>query len=128
MASADNFGLEARNAEEGVRWLNEYAAKNKLKFNARLADHSLETVRFGAFRLVSWEGDWSVARNAFKKASGKLGIKAIESGYHEKKDLISAFLGGGSEYGKVYSSGRLVGNIELVKKSGRWIAKSESFA
>lgn len=128
MAGADNFGLEARKADEAVEWLNEYAGKNKLKLKARLTRDSLETVRFGNFRLVSWDGEWATARNAFKKVSGKLNIKVIESGYHEKQDLLTAFLGGGSEYAKVYSSGRLVGNIQLEKKSGRWVAKSESFA
>jgi hypothetical protein len=34
---------------------------------------------------------------------------------------------GGSEYAKIYSSGKLVGKLELDKRSGRWIAKSESY-
>jgi hypothetical protein len=36
--------------------------------------------------------------------------------------------GSSSEFGKVYSSGKLVGQIETVKRSGRWTAKAESFA
>lgn len=88
----------------------------------------MQTTRFGTFELISWTGDWSVARSLIKKASGKVGAKVIESGYHEKRDLLEAMFGSPSEFGKVYSNGKLVGQIEMVKKSGRWASKAESFA
>lgn len=128
MASADNFGVERTSAEKAIEWMNAYAVKNKLKFQARLGGNSIQTVKFGDFQLFSWNGEWSTARNIIKKVSGKLNIKTIESGYHEKRDLLSAMFGASSEYAKVYSSGRLAGNLELVKKSGRWTAHAESFA
>lgn len=108
--------------------MNSYTANNKLKFEARLGQSSFETVKFGGFQLFSWNGEWSTARNVVKKVSGKLNIKTFESGFHEKRGLLSAMLGASSEYAKVYSSGRLAGNLRLVKKSGRWIAQAESFA
>ena len=128
MAGADNFALEESKAAEAIEWMNSYAKKNSLKFEAKLSGHSMQTVKFGNFRLFSWKGDWSSARNIAKKVSGKLGIKTIESGFHEDRDLLSAMFGGGSEFAKVYSSGRLVGNVELVRKSGRWATRAESFA
>ena len=128
MASADNFGLEQGKAEKAIEWMNAYANANNLKFEARLAGQTVQTVKFGSFQLFSWTGDWSTARKIIKKVSGKHGIKSIESGFHEKRDLLSAMFGASSEYAKVYASGRLVGNLELVKKSGRWTPQAESFA
>ena len=128
MAGADNFGLEEAKAKDAIEWIKAYTKKNDLKFDARLADQYVRTLKFGSFQLFTWSGEWSTARNIIKKVSGKLGIKTIESGFHEKRDLLSAMFGASSEYAKVYSSGRLVGNLELVKKSGHWAPKAESFA
>jgi hypothetical protein len=127
LAGADNFAVEESRAAEAIEWMNSYAKTNELKFQATLAGHSIQTVKFGSFQLYNWKGEWSTARNIARKASAKLHIKTIESGFHEKRDLFSAMLGGGSEFAKVYSKGRLVGNIQLVRKSGRWTAKAESF-
>jgi hypothetical protein len=126
MAGADNFGVEDSKAGAAIEWMNAFAKKNNQKFEARAVGYSLQTVKFGSFAVISWDGEWSLARNAIRKASGKLNAKVIESGYHERRSLLAAMLGG-SEYAKVYSSGKLVGKIELDKKSGRWIAKSESY-
>jgi hypothetical protein len=128
MAGADNFGLEEGKAQKAIEWMNAYAKRNDLKFEARPAGGALQTIRFGTFQFFAWNGDWSSARNIVRKASAKLAIKVVESGYHEKQGLLYAMLGTASEYAKVYSSGRLVGNLELVKKSGQWMAKAEGFA
>jgi hypothetical protein len=128
LAGADNFAVERGKAEKALEWMNAYAKKNNLKFEARLASDSIETIKFGSFQFFSWSGEWSTARNVVKKVSGKLGIKTIESGFHEKRDLLSAMLGARSEFAKVYSAGRLAGKIEMVKKSGHWTARAESFA
>ena len=88
----------------------------------------MQTTKFGSFQMIAWSGDWSAARSIIQKASSKMRTKVIESGYHEKRDLLSAMLGNSSEYGKVYSNGNLVGQIETVKKSGKWTSKAESFA
>lgn len=126
MARADNFAVEHGKAKEVVEWINEYARQNDHKFEAELADSHLHTVRFGKFQMMTWKGDWSSARTIMKKASHKTKSKVIEAGFHEQRDLISAFFGGGTEYAKVYSSGKVVGHIELESKEGKWLAKSEA--
>ena len=128
LAGSDSFAVEQGKAEQIVEWINEHAKKNDQKFQAKLSGYTMETVKFGIFEMISWSGDWSVARGIMQKASSKVRAKVIESGYHEKRDLISAMFGSPSEFGKVYSNGKLVGQIETVKKMGKWTAKAESFA
>ena len=124
MAGSDSFGVEYSKADRAIGWMNEYAKKNKQKFESQKLGYSIETIRFGKFEVVSWEGDWNTARSVFKKASSKLNAKVLESGYHEKRALLTAMMGG-AEHAKVYSGGRLVGQIELVSNSGKWQAKTE---
>lgn len=128
MAGADSFAVEQGRGGEAVAWMNEYAKKNRMKFEARLLEgHTMQTAKFGGFDMISWKGDWPAARSIIKKASGKLRIKTLESGYHEKTDLLMSMFGAGSEFAKVYSNGNLVGQIEMTKKSGKWVARSEAF-
>lgn len=126
MGGADSFAVEQGKGEQAVAWMNEYAKKNKLKFEAKVQGYSMQSVKFGGFELILWKGDWSAARNVIKKVSGKLRIKTIESGYHEKKDLLSSMFGS-SEFGKVYSGGNIVGQVELTSKKGKWMVKVESY-
>jgi hypothetical protein len=129
MASADSFAVEQGKGEQAVAWMNEYAKKNKMNFEAKLRGNAvLQTTKFGGFEMISWKGDWPAARNIIKRASGKLRIKALESGYHEKTDLLVSMFGAGSEFAKVYSGGNLVGQVEMTSKSGKWIVKSEVFS
>jgi hypothetical protein len=127
LAGADSFAIEHRKAQEAVEWMNAYAKKNKHKFACKLTGYSMSTVKFGSFEMITWSGDWYAARNIIQKASKQLRAKVIESGYHEKRDLLSAMFGASSEYGKVYSNGKLVGQIEMNKKAGRWVPKAESY-
>ena len=127
LAGADSFAVEDQKAQRAIEWINEYAKKNNQNFECNLAGYSLQTVKFGSFEMITWTGDWSAARSIIQKASKQLRAKVIESGYHEKRALLSAMLGSSSEYGKVYSNGKLVGQIEMIKKAGRWIAKTESY-
>ena len=127
LAGADSFAVEYRKAQQAIEWINAHAKKDNHKFECKLSGYSLQTAKFGNFEMITWIGDWSIARNIFQKASKQLRAKVIESGYHEKRDLLSAMFGSSSEYGKVYSNGKLVGQIEMNKKAGRWIAKAESY-
>jgi hypothetical protein len=127
LAGADSFAVEGRKVQEAIKWMNDYAKKNNHNFKANLAGYSMQTVKFGTFELITWSGDWSTARNIVKKASKQLRAKVIESGYHEKQGLLSAMFGSSSEYGKVYSNGKFVGQIEMDRKAGRWVARSESY-
>lgn len=130
MASADSFAIEQGKGEKAVAWMNEYAKKNGIKFEAKLKNqgHTMSTVKFGSFEFISWKGEWPAARNLIKRVSGKLGAKTLESGYHEKGDLITSMFGSSSEFAKVYSNGHLVGQVQMSLKEGRWVVKNEVFS
>ena len=125
LANSNNFAIEKGKSEIAIRWINEFITKNNKSFKISISKHSLNTLNFGNFELIEWEGDWSIARNIFKKVSSKLNIKVIESGYHRKGNIIEAFFGMSKEYGKVYSGGKVIGTIVFAKKSGKWIAEKE---
>ncbi len=127
MAGADSFAVEHKKAQQAIEWINAYAKKSNHKFECSLTGYSMQTVKFGSFQMMKWSGEWSAARDIIQKASKQLRAKVIESGYHEKRALLSAMFGSSSEYGKVYSNGKLVGQIEMNKKAGMWIAKTESY-
>jgi hypothetical protein len=125
LANSNNFAIEKEKSVNAINWIKEYITKNNKSFKISISKYSLNTLNFGNFDLVEWEGDWPIARNIFKKASSKLNIKVIESGYHKKGNIIEAFFGMSTEYGKVYSGGNYIGTIVFAKKSGKWIAKNE---
>jgi hypothetical protein len=127
LATADNFALEERKAEEAIQWMNSYALENDKKFEATLEGYILTTIKFGNFQIISWKGEWSVARNLIKKTSNKLNMKVIESGYHKKDSFFLSLIGANKEIAKVYNKGNLIGNLILGKKSGKWVAKEERF-
>lgn len=125
MARSDNFAIERSKAEKAINWMNTYADTKNKKFNAKLVGYNLSTVNFGTFEVISWEGDWSAARDIIVKVSSKLNMKIVEAGYHSKSNILDSFLGLGKEYAKVYSGGVLKGNIVLGRKRGKIIADSE---
>jgi hypothetical protein len=125
LASADNFAVEERNALNAIEWMNSYAIKNNKKFRAKLEGYVLSTINFGNFEVISWNGDWSVARSIVIRTSKKLNIKVIESGYHQKGNLLQSIFMGGREFAKVYSGGHIIGNIVLHLDSGKWTVKTE---
>ena len=125
MTSANNFALEQGKSAKAIEWMNSYAKMKNRKLEIRSENYSLSTLKFGNFDAISWNGDWSAARLIIVKASSKLNMKVIEAGYHKKGSLISSLLGISDEIAKVYSGGKLVGNIILKSKSGKWIVKSE---
>jgi hypothetical protein len=125
LTSANNFALEQGKSAKAIDWMNSYAKMKNRKLEIRSENYSLSTLKFGNFEAISWNGDWSAARLIIVKASSKLNMKVIEAGYHKKGSLLSSLLGGSDEIAKVYSGGKLVGNIVLKSKSGKWIVKSE---
>jgi hypothetical protein len=125
LTSANNFALEQGKSAKAIDWMNSYAKMKNRKLEIRPENYSLSTLKFGNFDAISWNGDWSAARLIIVKASSKLNMKVIEAGYHKKGSLISSLLGVSDEIAKVYSGGKLVGNIVLKSKSGKWIVKSE---
>ncbi|MGH9978844.1 MAG: hypothetical protein ACRD8Z_23870 [Nitrososphaeraceae archaeon] len=126
MASADNFAIEERNAAKAIEWMNSYASKNHKKFETKLEGYILSTTNFGNFEVISWNGDWSTARSIIIRVSKKLNLRVIESGYHQKGDFLRSLFLVSKEFAKVYSDGRLIGNIVLSMASGKWTVESET--
>ena len=87
--------------------MNFYAKKSNKRFEAKLQGYLLSTIKFGSFEVISWKGDWSSARQCHVKSKHKLKIKVLESGYHEKGNLLSSFFGVSVEFAKIYRNGNL---------------------
>jgi hypothetical protein len=125
MAGSDNFGVENGMGHRAVEWMNSYSKEKKMEFKAKLEGYQISSKNFGDFEIISWRGNWSDARKIIIKASTKLSMKVIESGYHQKDNLLISFFGFGKEFGKVYKKGNYIGTIGLGMRSGKWYIKSE---
>jgi hypothetical protein len=125
MAGSDNFGVENGMGHRAVEWMNSYSKEKKMEFKAKLEGYQILSKNFGDFEIISWRGNWSDARKIIIKASTKLSMKVIESGYHQKDNLLISFFGFGKEFGKVYKKGNYIGTIVLGTRSGKWYIKSE---
>ena len=120
MASTDNFGVEAGMGNRAIDWMNVYSKEKNMHFSARLEEYQISTKNFGNFDIFSWNGDWSDARKIIIKSSSKLSMKVIESGYHEKDNLLPSFFGLGKEFAKVYKKGNYIGEVVLGMRSVKW--------
>jgi hypothetical protein len=120
LAGADNFAVEQGMGERAVDWMNSFSVKSNMNFECVLRGYSIPTIHFGTFEVLSWKGEWSDARKIIVKASHKLSMKVIESGYHQKDNILMSLIGAGKEYAKVYRKGSFIGTIVLGKKSGHW--------
>jgi hypothetical protein len=125
LAGTDNFGVEDGMGHRAIEWMNSYSSEKKMDFKARLEGYLISSKNFGNFEIVSWSGNWSDARKIIIKSSSKLSMKVIESGYHQKDNLLLSFFGIGKEFGKVYKKGNYIGAIVLGMRSGKWYIKSE---
>jgi hypothetical protein len=125
LAGTDNFGVEDGMGHRAIEWMNSYSREKKMDFKARLEGYQISSRNFGNFEIISWSGSWSDARKMIIKSSSKLSMKVIESGYHQKDNLLLSFFGIGKEFGKVYKKGNYIGAIVLGMSSGKWYIKSE---
>ena len=125
MAGTDNFGVEDGMGHRATVWMNSYSKEKKMDFKARLEGYQISSKNFGNFEIISWSGNWSDARKIIIKSSSKLSMKVIESGYHQKDNLLLSFFGLGKEFAKVYKKGNYIGAIVLGMRSGKWYVKSE---
>jgi hypothetical protein len=125
LAGTDNFGVEKGMGHRAIEWMNSYSQEKKKEFEARLEGYQISSKNFGDFEIISWNGNWSDARKIIIKASTKLSMKVIESGYHQKDNLFLSFFGIGKEFAKVYKKGNYIGTIVLGMRSGKWYIKSE---
>jgi len=125
LTSSNIFAIEKKKSEKALNWMNSYAQSHNKKFVSKILDYDITTLHFGNFQTISWEGNWSDAREILKKASDKLNMKVIETGYRQKGGILYSLVGLSKEYGKVYSDGNLIGNVSLNVKSGKWVVKNE---
>jgi len=125
LAGTDNFGVESGMGHRAIEWMNSYSKEKKMDFKAQLEGYQISSKNFGDFEIISWRGNWSDARKIIIKSSSKLSMKVIESGYHQKDNLLLSFFGIGKEFGKVYKKGNYIGAIVLGMRSGKWYVKSE---
>jgi len=125
MKDSETFAVESGYGSKIIKWLNEEAKENNLKYEARLYDHTLITQNFGSFEMFSWIGDVRVARKMILKASKRFKVKVIEGGYKTKERILHTKK---SDYGIVRRGDKVIGHIELVaSRFGRekWKIKSE---
>jgi hypothetical protein len=125
LAGTDNFGVEDGMGHRATEWMNSYSKEKKMDFKARLEGYQISSKNFGNFEILSWSGNWTDARKIIIKSSSKLSMKVIESGYHQKDNLLLSFFGLGKEFAKVYKKGNYIGAIVLGMRSGKWYVKSE---
>ena len=125
MASSETYGVEKGYGKIAVKWMNEQAKKDGLKFEARLYGHEISTKNFGDFEMFSWMGDNKVARSLIIKASNRFKIKAIEGGYKAKVIMLKLDR---TDYAMVRKGERIIGHIEFSSSritGDKWQPKLE---
>ena len=125
MKDSETFGIEKGYGEKVVKWLNEQAQVQNLKFEARLYGYDLETENFGTFEMFSWIGDVKNARKLIVRASKRFKIKVIEGGWKTKERIFHTKK---SDYGMVRKGDKIIGHLELeASRFGRdhWKIKKE---
>lgn len=123
-SDSETFGIEKGHGSEAVRWLNEEAKKDGLRFEARLYGHEVTTQNFGVFELFSWIGDIQVARRLTIKVSKRFKIKVIEGGYKTKEKTIDFRR---HDYGMVRKGDKVIGHVALSasRLGGDWQVEQE---
>ena len=125
MRDSETFGIEKDHGNEVITWLNEQAAKQKIKLEARLYGYTISTKNFGDFEMFSWIGEVQNARKLIIKASKRFKIKIIEGGYKPKEKVfrMKKF-----DYAKVKRGEKTIGQIEFVASrfgKGHWEIQNE---
>ena len=110
---------------KAVEWMNSFSNKNNNSFNCELRDIPFRLFILEILKSYHWKGNWSDARKIIVKASGRLNMKVIEAGYHQKDNILLSLIGSSKEHAKVYKKGIFAAILVLGRKSGRWIVKSE---
>ena len=110
MKDSETFGIEKGHGEKVVKWLNEQAQVQSLKFEARLYGYDLETDNFGTFEMFSWIGDVKNARKLIVRASKRFKIKVIEGGWKTKERIFHTKK---SDYAMVRKGDRIIGHLQL---------------
>lgn len=125
MGSSETFAVEKGYGKDAIKWMNEQAKKERLKFEARLYGHEISTKNFGEFEMFSWMGDTKVARSLIIKASNRFKIKVIEGGYKARVIMLKL---DSTDYAMVRKGERIIGHIEFFSSritGSRWQVKLE---
>ena len=125
MKDSETFGIEKGHGEKVVKWLNEQAQVQSLKFEARLYGYDLETDNFGTFEMFSWMGDVKNARRLIVRASKRFKIKVIEGGWKTKERIFHTKK---SDYAMVRKGDKIIGHLEFEASlfgRGDWKIKQE---
>lgn len=125
MASSETFGVEKGYGKVAVKWMNDEAKREGLKFEARLYNYEIDTKNFGPFEMFSWIGDVKVARKMIVKASNRFKIKVIEGGYKSRVVLLKLER---SDFAMVRKGERIIGHIEFSSSrvtGSKWTVKLE---
>ena len=108
-----------------VRWLNDTAKNEGLKFEAREYGYKIRTKNFGEFEMFSWIGDVQHARRLITRAGRRFKIKTIEGGYKTKERTFSIKR---TDYAMVRRGDKLIGHLQFeASRFGRdrWALSNE---
>lgn len=93
-----------------VAWINERAAKDGARLEARLYGHTIRTRNFGSFEMFSWVGDARAARRAVVRASRRFRVRVIEGGYKARERVLSTRR---VDYAMVRDGERVLGRLKF---------------
>ena len=125
MASSETYGLEKGYGQVAIKWMNDEAKKDGLKFEARLYGYEISTKNFGEFEMFSWMGDTKAARTLIIKASNRFKIKVIEGNYKARVIMLKVDR---ADYAMVRKGERIIGHIEFSSSrltDSKWVVKLE---
>ena len=125
MASSETYGLEKGYGQVAIKWMNDEAKKDGLKFEARLYGYKISTKNFGEFEMFSWMGDTKTARTLIVKASNRFKIKVIEGNYKARVIMLKVDR---ADYAMVRKGERIIGHIEFSSSrltGSKWVVKLE---
>ena len=125
MAGSETYGVQKGYGTAAVKWMNEEAKKEGLKFEARLYGHEISTKNFGEFEMFSWMGDIKAARSLIIQTSNRFKIKVIEGGYKARVIMLKF---DSTDYAMVRKGERIIGHIEFTSSritGSKWQVKLE---
>lgn len=125
MKDSETFGIQKGHEDIVIKWLNEKATQDELKFEARKYGWSINTENFGAFEMFSWMGDVQHARKLIIKAGKRFKIKTIEGGYKTKEKTFGVKK---IDYAMVRRGDKIIGHLQFETSrfgGDQWIVKAE---
>ena len=125
MRDSETFGIESGHGDRVIRWLNDSAKSEKIRFEARGYGYEIATENFGSFEMFSWMGDVQHARRLITKAGKRFRIRTVEGGYKTRERTFSV---GKTDYAMVRRGDKLVGHLRFEAPrlgGGQWTVTAE---